>query len=126
MKTTTRIDENTGDKHITVDIGSEYTYGDWTLYEAADIEAQIRKMPGCDIEGYVLKSGTQLLAKHLGKSVGTYVFSKNKAVTAPAKQVKQVKQAKQVKQVKQVKQAAAAASKAQTFRKKKSVINKEG
>ena len=105
MKTTTRIDENTGDKHITVDIGSEYTYGDWTLYEAADIEAQIRKMPGCDVEGYVLKSGTRLLAKHLGKSVGTYVFSKNKTVTAPAKQD---------------------VSKTQASRKKKSVINKEG
>ena len=105
MKTTTRIDENTGDKHITVDIGTEYTYGDWTLYKTADIEAQIRKTPGCDLEGYVLKEGTPLLAKHLGKSVGTYVFSKNKVETAPVKQ---------------------AVLKTKTSRKKKSVTNKEG
>tara|TARA_R110002153_G_scaffold1993_8_gene9810 strand:+ start:4463 stop:4780 length:318 start_codon:yes stop_codon:yes gene_type:complete len=105
MKTTTRIDEKTGDKHITVDIGSEYTYGDWTLYKTADIEAQIRKTPGCDLEGYVFKEGTRLLAKHLGKSVGTYVFSKNKTETVPVKQD---------------------VSKTQTSRKKKNVINKEG
>ena len=105
MKTTTRIDENTGDKHITVDIGSEYSYGDWTLYKPADIEAQIRKSPGCDLEGYVLKEGTQLLAKHLGKTVGVYVFSKNKVEAVPVKQV---------------------VSKTKTSRKKKSVTNKEG
>mgnify|MGYP003651057931 CR=1 FL=1 len=116
MKTTTKIDENTGDKHITVDIGSKYTYGDWTLYKIADIEAQLRKTPGCDLEGYVLKEGTQLLAKHLGKSVGTYVFSKNKTETAPVKKAVSVETAPVKKAV----------SKTKTSRKKKSVTNKEG